>query len=570
VREAISSLRETLPKRLTARLVALMTLALFPLGLMSILQTRAVVQEADALRQEALLTETLAAAEAEQRLIQEGIGIAEALAALVPTLPRNVCTPAMQQVVDANAQVVFAGFVPIDGQMTCSSAGQAIDLTGMPDFAEDVRREDLGISINLQGAVTRQSVVILSYPVFAQGRLRGQMTVSVPHTIAATGMSARGRDDGLKLASFDASGGLIAASQGLDAASGFLPAEAALQTLPPRSGTTFRAEAGDGRDRLYAVATLRAGKLYLVGSWPSVTPGSGAVDGLTAMLLPVAMWFAGVSVAIFGLQRLVVRHISGMRSAMRRFGLGERGEGLLELDDPPLEIEELERAFNRMALIVTDAEARREADLQDKEVLLKEVHHRVKNNLQLIASIMNLQIRRAHSPEAKRLLTGLQRRVRGLAMLHRSLYTTPDMTTIDSRDLISTVVQDASSLMTDRKQRVETELASLDLYPDQAVPLSMLIAEALTNAFKYGDVDADEPIRVVLEDLGGERARLFFSNPVQTGTEIGPAEGDGLGTQLMTAFVRQLEGESRTAIEDGRYIFEATFARRGFETMSAA
>jgi two-component sensor histidine kinase len=307
-----------------------------------------------------------------------------------------------------------------------------------------------------------------------------------------------------------------------------------------------------------------------VGSWPSLATGTGAMAGLTAMLLPVAMWFAGISVAIFGLQRLVLRHISDMRSAMRRFALGERGEGLLALQDPPLEMEELERAFNRMALIVTDAEARSEADLQDKEVLLKEVHHRVKNNLQLIASIMNLQIRRAHSPEAKRLLTGLQRRVRGLAMLHRSLYTTPDMTTIDSRDLISTVVQDASSLLPDRKQRVETELASIELYPDQAVPLSMLIAEALTNAFKYGDAGSDEPIRVKLEQLDGERARLVFTNPVQPGVETITTEGDGLGTQLMTAFVRQLEGESRSGIEDGRYVFEASFARRGFETMSAA
>ena len=70
------------------------------------------------------------------------------------------------------------------------------------------------------------------------------------------------------------------------------------------------------------------------------------------------------------------------------------------------------------------------------------MHHRVKNNLQLIASIMNMQSRLTHSNEARRILADLQRRVRGLATLHRSLYTGPETTTIDAAELIRTLLND--------------------------------------------------------------------------------------------------------------------------------
>lgn len=572
MRERTLSRLRTLPRRLIWRLVVLMTLALFPLGLISIAQTRNVIQETQALRHAALLTETLAAAEGERRLIQEGIGIAEALAALVPTVPEEVCAPALTRVARANPQVVFAGFVPLDGQMTCSSAGEPVDLTGMPDFERDVRRDRLSILVNLDGAVTRQSVVILSYPVEFEGAIIGQLSVSIPHAIANAELGDPGPGGGLKLASFNPEGALIAATRGLDGAEDFLPADTGLGALAAHSGTAFRARSGDGRERLYAVAPLLEDQLYLIGSWPLVGGGlsDGVKTGLAAMVLPVLMWVAGMSVAIFGLQRLVLRHIRDMRRAMRRFALGARDKALLAFEDPPLEWAEVERDFNRMALIVTDAEARREADLQDKEVLLKEVHHRVKNNLQLIASIMNLQIRRAQSAESKRLLTSLQRRVRGLAMLHRNLYATPDMTTIDGHDLISAVVEDASSLLPDRKQRVETDLASVQLYPDQAVPLSMLIAEALTNAFKYADRSDGAPITVRLEKLAENRVQVTIANALLPPDRQPQEAGDGLGTQLMSAFIRQLDGESEAVEENGAYVFRARFTRRGFDAAEEA
>nr|WP_280842514.1 sensor histidine kinase [Sagittula salina] len=230
-----------------------------------------------------------------------------------------------------------------------------------------------------------------------------------------------------------------------------------------------------------------------------------------------------------------------------------------------------------MALILTEAEARQEKDLRDKEVLLKEVHHRVKNNLQLIASIMNMQARSARSAEARHMLAGLQRRVRGLAMLHRTLYTTPDLTTVDSGDLIRTVVEDVSTLSQDGSVVLDSEIASVALFPDQAVPLSMLVTEALTNAYKYVGTTEDgvRQITIRLLEVENGDVELQVENSLDIENHVPDSQpnaapdaelegGDGLGNRLMTAFIRQLDGRVTHTKDERLYALHITFPRRDF------
>ncbi|MCK0149521.1 sensor histidine kinase [Marivita sp. S6314] len=545
-----------------------MTLALLPLGLISIWQTRVVVQEAEAVSRAALLAQTKEAADQERRLVQQALGAAESLASIVTSLDDTQCNAAMQNMVRSSPIYIFAGFLPRNGIMTCSTNGAPIDLSQMPDFETAIQREGPFVEVNLQGAVTGRPVVIVSQPVQGPAGLLGRVSISIPHTLALE--TAGTEMMGLKVASFNSEGDLIAATLGSDDNDGYLPANMDLKDLALRTGETFRSKSRDGRDRLFAVAPLVEDTLFLVGSWP-VSPTFGGSNGLSSIvpiLFPALMWLTGLGVAVLGVQHLVLRHLRELRSGMRQFALGTREPTPLDLDNPPQEFEEAQRAFNRMTLILSEAEARQETDLRDKEVLLREVHHRVKNNLQLIASIMNMQMRRATTTEAKQLLSGLQQRVRGLAMLHRTLYTTTDVTTIDSEDLINTVVADASNLIPDHQMEVETDLVSFPLYPDQAVPLSMMIAEALTNAFKYSSsAEGADPVRVVLEEHGNNVARLMITNPVGDPDAIQPdGPGDGLGSQLLKAFIRQLDGTAHSGVRGDQFVFEITFERRNFES----
>lgn len=559
-----------MPRSLVWRITLLMTVALLPLGFISVYQTRVVVEDAQELTKSALLSETLEAASKEREVIQKALGAAQGLAAIMGTLDDERCSETMRSFVANQSLYIFAGYIRSDGLMNCRSRGEPMNFADSPSFQDALEREAATIEVNPSGAVTGLPVVVVSQPVFRRDILAGFVNISIPIQAANRLLDETSENSGLKMAIMNLDGNVIAATGGIDAAPAFLPMNVSTDRLAIRVRQSFGAIDGSGETRYFAVAPMIEDALVLVGSWPTgaVINDENNVRARIAVFFPVLMWVAGMAVAVMGLQRLVIRHIKKLSSAMRQFALGDRRHASLVLDDPPDEIASAQRAFNRMALIISDAEARREEDLRDKEVLLREVHHRVKNNLQLIASIMNMQTRNAKTPEARYLLSGLQRRVRGLATLHRTLYTTPDMTTIDSAELMQTVVDDVSTLSADQKQDVTTRLTSFPLYPDQAVPLSMFVAEALTNAIKHAGASngASHGIRVDLEQENDLIIRLSISNAIAPSEAPEQKDGsEGLGNRLMTAFARQLDGTVETEVTDTEYRLHLTFERHGFD-----
>lgn len=170
------------------------------------------------------------------------------------------------------------------------------------------------------------------------------------------------------------------------------------------------------------------------------------------------------------------------------------------------------------------------------------------------------------------MLSGLMRRVRGLAMLHRSLYSDVDAARVDARDLVSAVVSDTSALLPDPALEITSDLTSVLLYPDQAVPLSMWLAEGLTNAVKYvgSDPSGVAFIRVALEVDGADGVALSVENSVGDPFVDGAtgAESTGLGTKLMIAFCRQLEGKVDIEETHERFTHTLRFQIQSFQAES--
>jgi two-component system, sensor histidine kinase PdtaS len=199
-------------------------------------------------------------------------------------------------------------------------------------------------------------------------------------------------------------------------------------------------------------------------------------------------------------------------------------------------------------------------------VLLREVHHRVKNNLQLIASIMNMQLRQSNSPEAKTLMKGLQDRVMSLATIHRGLYQTTGLADVRADELLPDILRQILKMATGPGRRfdVETHFDDLRLTPDQAVPLSLLLTEALTNAIKYAGTDGTgvPKLEVSLRRSGQTDAVLSVTNSI--GSRPAAVEGGstGLGSQLLAAFGQQLGAQSETSLTDATYALRVTFAVR--------
>ena len=193
------------------------------------------------------------------------------------------------------------------------------------------------------------------------------------------------------------------------------------------------------------------------------------------------------------------------------------------------------------------AEVAVHASLREKEALLKEVHHRVKNNLQIIVSLLRIEMTQAGDAAAKLVLKEMQARVHSMALVHEMLYKTGNFARIDLADYLRRL---ATHLL--RAERVDPASVSLilDLHTvrldlDQAIPCGLMVTEILTNSLKHGfPAGQCGEIRVLLERDPGGWVRLRVSD---TGVGL-PADFEerrrqSLGLQLVSDLTRQLGGE---------------------------
>ena len=234
-----------------------------------------------------------------------------------------------------------------------------------------------------------------------------------------------------------------------------------------------------------------------------------------------------------------------------------------ELDQSPMrfvtsELAALVGAFGA----ATDALAEREAQLRrattEQDLLIKEIHHRVKNNLQIIASLLNLQASRIRAPEAKAEFEAARDRVRALATLHRHLYSEGGLHTIAMRPFLLELCGQLFQAMGEREGRriqLDVEAPELEMSSDQAVPLALVVTEAVSNAVKYAFPGGRHGHVIVrLRRLDEHRIELLIQDD-GIGIPAGRAETetgirDGLGLQLIRGFARQL-GATLVITEDG-------------------
>lgn len=192
------------------------------------------------------------------------------------------------------------------------------------------------------------------------------------------------------------------------------------------------------------------------------------------------------------------------------------------------------------------AEEQVRASLQEKEVLLKEIHHRVKNNLQIISSLLNLQANRVTDPRTLQALGDSQTRVRSMALIHEKLYQSQSLADIDFseyvRSLSSDLFRSYQRNFTTVQLDIQTDDISLEL--DLAVSCGLILNELMTNALKYAFPDGRcGTICVELRAAPGRTLSLQVADDgVGLPKDLDLSKSKSLGLQLVNNLVSQLEG----------------------------
>jgi two-component sensor histidine kinase len=564
------------------RLAIVLTLALVPLGLLAVWQNAALSAEANARSEAALLGQTLVAAEAEALLIRDMQVLSAALAtAILPYLnDKTECTRTMIRAAATDPRYSFVAFTDAAGLSTCNSSGRLFDFADSESFRAFSASQKPFIGVNPHSEISGGSILAAIHPVTdAEGRFLGLTSVSVPHTLIRstdpnTRMLPGAPFEKLDLFSIDKTGAVLTYSGDFDDAAALLPLDMAERIAESGGPTVVTATARDLRTRTYAIVPLIDSELYLVGSWQGDVMAGLSSLSQAGFIVPILMLAVSVVGAMAAGHFFVSRYVNALASEMQRFASGARRLKANRHDGAPTEIRVLTGAFDDMTARLMRDEAELENTIHQRDVLLREVHHRVKNNLQLIASMMNLQIRHSASPEAKKLLRELQDRVMSLASIHRELYVTSGAADVRADELLSDICRRIVALGTGVGRDIRTEFTFDDVHlsPDQAVPLSLIVTEALTNALKYaGAAPGKKPsIGVSLRRDGGSTLVAQVENSLAPGKVPSPetaTDGQakvagpvGLGLRLIQAFTHQLGGELTTAVESGRHVLRVRFA----------
>lgn len=195
------------------------------------------------------------------------------------------------------------------------------------------------------------------------------------------------------------------------------------------------------------------------------------------------------------------------------------------------------------------------AAIEDKNTLLKELYHRVKNNLQLIISLFNLQVRSLPEGQERQALVDAAARVRAMALVHERLYQSGTLSSIRLdgyvRELCEQVARAVSAQQ--RGVDVDVDVARLEVGLDVAVPLGLLLNELVTNSLKHGFPSGRRGrVRVRIEALGADRARLTVSDDgVGLPPEMDRTSRQTLGLKLVSALSDQLRARFTLHNSDG-------------------
>ncbi|BBK32976.1 two-component sensor histidine kinase [Stella humosa] len=334
------------------------------------------------------------------------------------------------------------------------------------------------------------------------------------------------------------------------------PDKAILTEVAQRRVTEFVSTGADGRERFFSAANLQNGSLYILFGMPSVSAMSWSFYQTLAFIIgPLLMLMIAIGVAVVGGELLIARGIRALLATVDAYGRDEL-DAKPDVGRSPREIRQFADAFAGMARKISDRETELRRSLDEKDALLREVHHRVKNNLQIVTSFLNLQSKSTKDGAAREVLTEARVRVRTLALVHRYLYESADVRQVDFASITEALADQLGHAHSLGQRGISIRLAldSVPIPAAAAVPVALLITEALSNAVKHGYPDG---ARGVIDlsfsrgEDGNAELRIADDGAGLPVAEDGQARiQPGIGMALMQAFARQLGGKMRLEAGD--------------------
>lgn len=545
------------------QLAVVLTIAALPLSVIAIWLSMDFARETRRSAEVMLMGMTSENVELERLFIEAGLSIDTSLvmSAVLSASDQAQCIKTLAGFITGQPAFRSIRFVPNDGVSLCATDGKPRDLRADPahlrflaDPVPTVDRggpDDDGLSPTLR--------VLL--PAWDNGTLLGHLTVVLQSYHLPPVPSHFGVPTPLEVVLLNPEGTILTSTLDVKTASSHLPNTAELDRLLSGPDGFVAGRDRSGGEFGFVKVSLIPASVVALGIWPKDNPVSQNDDAwLKAITFPLLAWLVSMTTAFFAIRRLVIRPIRMLRDEMRRFGLGQRNDAIVLAPGAALEIQETVNTFNKLEVIVARNEAALALTTEGKLLLLREVHHRIKNNLQMISSIISIHRRKAIDPEVGKVLRSLQDRVMSIAAVDQSLYTNGDVVDVRA-DLLIASISDrlvGVNLEANHGVQISTRFDTVMLHADQIGPLSLLVNEAITNALKHvGKPDAGPPSIDIVLTWDADRIHFSIANSMGSGSNVadGGRDSTKLGMALISAFADQLAAELQSGVDAADHKF---------------
>jgi two-component sensor histidine kinase len=304
-----------------------------------------------------------------------------------------------------------------------------------------------------------------------------------------------------------------------------------------------------GDPRVYSAAPLM-GDVFVVLSAPSEGWFTWAkLNPLSGVVFPLLAFLTALAAVMVVTERVVVRWLHYLQRIASIYARGRFTVRPLKADRAPPEIRDLAHSLATMADAIEARDTSLLDSLAQKDALMREIHHRVRNNLQVISSLLSMQQRALADPAAREAMFDTRQRINALALIYRALYQGVDLKRVDIRQFLGDLVAQLIVEQQEHGELIATELEADELIidPDKLAPLALFAVEAISNAQKHALSLRGGMLRVRFT-VCGEEAELSI---IDEGSGAAPElAGTGVGRALMMAFARQLRGRMELAAND--------------------
>ena len=320
-----------------------------------------------------------------------------------------------------------------------------------------------------------------------------------------------------------------------------------------------------GDARVYSAAPLM-GDVFVVLSAPAEGWFSWAkLNPLSGVVFPLLAFLTALIAVMIVTERVVVRWLHYLQRIASIYARGRFTVRPVQAETAPPEIRDLAHSMATMAEAIETRDRSLLDTLAQKDALMREIHHRVRNNLQVISSLLSMQQRALTDPAAREAMFDTRQRINAMALIYRALYQGVDLKRVDIRQFLGDLVAQLIVEQQEHGELIATELEADELIidPDKLAPLALFAVEAISNAQKHALSHRGGMLRVRFT-VAGEEAVLAIADE-GSGAEPELA-GTGVGRALMMAFARQLRGRMELAANDhggvtARLIFPTPQAR---------